>query len=143
MADTMSSSSADLSSRLSIDASKVKDKDRDRDRDRDRDKDKDREKEKDEPQNSNNSTANGAGDGTNLPQDSLSLMQLKRVVGDMARARVRLLFLPSSLPFLYLCSRRVHLSRRRFSYLPRPPPQHHHLPLHNPQTHNVNPPMAS
>lgn len=91
----MANSSADLSSRLSIDASKVKDKDRagDKDKDRDKDKEKGGDKDKDEPQNSN---ASSAGD-SNLPQDSLSLMQLKRVVGDMARVRVGLLFRSFSL----------------------------------------------
>lgn len=117
--DPMANSSADLSSRLTIDASKVKDKDRGGDKDKDRDKEKEKggEKDKDEPPNSN---ASSAGD-SNLPQDSLSLMQLKRVVGDMARVRVGLLFRSFSL----LLSRSSTFAGRRSAsagrrYLPPP-----------------------
>lgn len=67
--DTINStSSADLSSRLSIDTSKIKDKE-------------------EPPQNS---VQNGGDSVNSMPQDSLSLMQLKRVVGDVSRMRVRL-----------------------------------------------------
>lgn len=66
--DAISNSSADLSSRLSIDTSKVKDKE--------------------EPSQNSNNTTNGDNGNNSLPQDSLSLMQLRRVVGDVSRMRV-------------------------------------------------------